>query len=72
MKNLISKTYKIEDLTKCEGMIKDIIFLYEVEKRTLNYIAVKFNIATGTVRQVLIDNNIKLRTKNAKGNHNDD
>lgn len=67
MKRILEKTYKLDALSRCEGMIKNIIKLYEQEKRTLTYIAVRYNMSVGTVKQILMDNNVKLRSKNDKG-----
>lgn len=61
---MLKKDYNVNAQRENLVLIKNIIDLYEDSRLSLEQIAIREKITIHTVRQILIDNGVKIRPKN--------
>ena len=61
---MLKKDYNVDTQRENLVLIKNIIDLYEESRLSLEQIAIRERLTIHTVRQILIDNGVKIRPKN--------
>ena len=63
---MLKKDYNVESQRDNIVLTKNIIDLYVDAKMSLEQIAIQEKLTIHTVRQILLDNGVKIRQKNSK------
>ena len=63
---MIPKRYNLTELSYNIVLVQEVMNMYEDQRMSLEEIALATKITRNTIRKMLIENGVKLRTKNSR------